>query len=368
VRLPDSIQVVTVHPAAPTEELLDVRIDRPLPGARIAGRRLTIKGDIVGRHRRAVTVEVRSQGARIAQAPINLERRRATKRHADTATARQAGFRVDIEAQGSGTSELTLVARLEGGPEIEVGSLRVSVGGNSQAAFLVGEELPGDEADQTSPAEATAPAQLVVAGDVPNPAPVEAERDLRGRGAAVRSPMRWLGVIGLGLGIIALAAVVLSRGGEEPRQPVAAAGQQGSGRLVEKRTGNARPERVGERRADRLRERREERIREERSRERRERRMKRERGEGEGQVTAPAAPEPAPAAPPPESEPVAPQPVPAPAPEPVAAPAPETATTPVATAPAPSEPAPAPEPEPTAESTGSGSDGGSSCGPYDIGC
>jgi hypothetical protein len=215
---------------------------------------------------------------------------------------------------------------------------------SAEDVFLVGAELPEDDAEQVAFPEPGAPFEGAAVDDLSGAEGVDTGPEFRERRARPHRLVRWLGVIGLALGIVTAAAIVFFGGGDESGAPAPAASEPPSAQLIEQRAREVRRERSREDGPERLRE---QRAREVRRDDAREEQRKREEARDDGQGSTPT-PEPAPTPT-------------APAPSPVEpAPAVTTAPTPAA---------PAPAPEPSADSGGgSGGDDGGSCGPYDIGC
>ena len=102
---------------------------------------LTVQGWVVGRDRSAYEVEIRAQRASRRAAPLGV-RRPDVVSQVEGATHEACGFKVLLEAAGSGASRLDLDARLEGGTRIRLGAIDVKLRPDGASTHAPDSETP----------------------------------------------------------------------------------------------------------------------------------------------------------------------------------------------------------------------------------
>jgi SAM-dependent methyltransferase len=122
------LQILEVSRAEHTgDDLRGFNLDLPQSGTQLDSTSLTIIGWAVGRESRATVVEVVSDGAVIGSTPIEMERPGVAKRFQDVPGSNAAGFKLAINASGTGESELLLRTVLENDVRVPIALVRVKV-------------------------------------------------------------------------------------------------------------------------------------------------------------------------------------------------------------------------------------------------
>jgi predicted SAM-dependent methyltransferase len=124
---PTWIEVLRVSRAKKDERLLGFHIGKPKGGDGPVPAPLTISGYVLGRDARAVSVEILSGDDVVARAPVEESRPSLAKKHKDVPGAGRAGFRVRVEPDGEGESELSVRAVLEDGSKVPLAAIRTRV-------------------------------------------------------------------------------------------------------------------------------------------------------------------------------------------------------------------------------------------------
>ena len=118
-----SIEVLEVSKDAAARE--HVRGDfRALP----EGGRLVVQGWLLGKGSRATEVEIVVGETTVGRAPIHAKRPDIVVLFPDSADAATSGFRLVLEPDGEGESELLVRAILENGTYVPIGTVRTKTG------------------------------------------------------------------------------------------------------------------------------------------------------------------------------------------------------------------------------------------------
>jgi hypothetical protein len=120
-----SVEVLDVSPVESDGEDLIAGSIRPLPAQDDGS--LTITGWVIGRGSRATAVELVDGDEVVGHAAVGLKRPDIAEVFPNVAEAGTCGFRVTMQAEGQGESELLARAILDDGTQVPIRSVRVKV-------------------------------------------------------------------------------------------------------------------------------------------------------------------------------------------------------------------------------------------------
>jgi hypothetical protein len=120
-----SVEVLDVSPVESDREDLIRGSIRPLPDQDDGS--LTITGWVIGRGSRATAVELVDGDEVVGHAAVGLKRPDIAEAFPNVAEAGTCGFRVTMQAEGRGESELLARAILDDGTQVPIRSVRVKV-------------------------------------------------------------------------------------------------------------------------------------------------------------------------------------------------------------------------------------------------